>query len=499
LRHRSEFGLLHDESHVKPNACQTALVSRRSGPTMKLRIIPLAAALLFASAHAGWAATSYTVTVDGQDEFAATPQPASADAGLHSPLEQAWYADPLSRDYVVSYDKDPRSNRYAIFNASVAHPVGVTTATFAGTTDSRQSALTRLESAWSWSVPDSVARLRVGDGISNPGTWGHAVRFGGIQFGTAQGTRSDVITAPLLGASGVAVLPSTADLLSDDLRNAVIRGAPFAGMRPQVTTPGNVNIAVNDALGRSYVLSQPLFQSIALMPLGQSDFSFEAGRVREDYARRSDQYGSWLASGTYSYGLGKAATLDAHIATIDNEVSVMGLGLAERFGSLGLVSATMATSRTADSSGWLARMGYEVSINRVNFAVRSHLQSLSFQDLRATVGAEPLRERTLASAGMSIDHIGNVSIAGVSQTFGDGAREGVVALSHSVPLGATGLFSTAATYAPGMRNSSVLLSVSYPFATGKHKKATNSTRNVINNITDQNLLAVLDSTRPLHQ
>src|SRR5882757_100075 len=110
LRHRSEFGLLHDESHVKPNACQTALVSRRSGPTMKLRIIPLATALLFASAHDGWAATSYTVTVDGQDEFAATPQPASADAGLHSPLEQAWYADPLSRDYAVSYDKDPRSN-----------------------------------------------------------------------------------------------------------------------------------------------------------------------------------------------------------------------------------------------------------------------------------------------------------------------------------------------------------------------------------------------------
>lgn len=456
--------------------------------------------LTLAAVHVAAAKTDdYAPTAAPLWDVMLAPQLSASDFAVlrTANLERGSYRTPFSPDYVISYERDARSNRYTVFDTSIAHDVGVTTTSFAASADPHLASLTRLESSWSWQLPDSGAKLRLGDGVSSPGTWGQAVRFGGVQIGTASNTRSDLVMSPLLGSSGMAVLPSTADLLSAELRDAVVRGSGIAPVVPQSVKPGSVNLLVNDALGRSYVVARPLFQSIALMPRGESDFSLEAGRVRENFGRRSDQYGAWLVSGTYRYGLGKT-TFDAHAAAIDNEISVMGVGLSESIGSLGLVSATMATSRTTDNSGWLARMGYEVTVDGVNLAIRSHLQSLSFQDLRvATVGIEPLRERTLASAGVALDRFGNVSVAGVTQSFGDGEREGLLALSHSVPIGYGGMFSTAATFAPGpAHGSAVLLAVRYPFTAGKRKTSV-VTRNMINNINDQNLVLVLDGARPV--
>lgn len=425
-----------------------------------------------------------------------SPESASVVVPSSPAPTSGFFDDVLARGYAFSYDKNMRSNQYTIFNAAVADQVGETHASFAASADPRFGALTRLESGWGFHFSDSRTRMRIGDATSYPGTWGQAVRFGGIQIGTLQGTRADIIASPLLGSAGLAVLPSTGDVLGDNLRDAATRRASFTGVMPQANKPGNVSLALSDALGRTSIVSQPLFQSIALMPHGQSDYSFEAGRVREDFARRSDDYGSWMVSGTYRYGLGKAATVDAHAATIENEVSVVGVGVAEKVGSLGLLSANMATSRTPESSGWLARAGYEVNVNQINFALRSRLQSASYQDLRANVGVEPLRERTLASAGLSVPHVGNVSVAGVTQRFNGSEREDLVAVGHSVPVGFGGSLSTAATYAPGpVSNSSVLLSFSYPFATRKQKTVNIS--NAINNVLDQNLMAVIEASRPL--
>lgn len=474
---------------------------------MKLKVVRFLTPLLLIGGAANLAAANSSGNSAGNEVDSVSPPPDLSaslnDDGVFNGsgfnvapgarLEGGNYTTPFSRDYVVGFERDTRSNQYTVFNTTAAHSKGVATSSFAASSDPRLQPLTRLESTWSTALPDWRAQMRVGDAISNPGTWGHAVRFGGVQIANTSGLRSDVVTAPLYGSG--AVLPSTADLLGADLRNAALNGGRFSGLVPHATQNGAVTLPVSDALGRNYVVSRSLFQSISLMPRGQSDFSVEAGRVREDFARRSDSYGAWLVSGTYRYGLGSKATLDAHAASIANEVSVVGIGVSERVDGLGLLSATMATSRTPDDSGWLARMGYETNVKGINLAVRSHVQSLSFQDLRATQGVEPVRERTLASAGMSLYEFGNVSVAGVTQSYGDGQREGLLALSHSIPLGVSGMFSTAATFAPGpVRSSAVMLSVSYPFTVAKRRVQHAPSRNAINNLNNQNLLAVLDTT-----
>jgi len=466
---------------------------------MKLKARHLVPLLLI-----GCSTHSFAADISASDDAAELVTPAALpDLGANlndtkfvfapgAKLERGQYVTPFSSDYGVSFERDTRSNRYTVFNTSIAHSVGVTTNSFAASADPRLAPLTRLESTWSWSAPGSRAQVHLGDAISNPGSWSSAVRFGGIQIGTTSSAPTDLITAPLLGTSGMAVLPTTADLLSDDLHQAA-HGGSLSGIAPQAIRPGNIALSVNDALGRRYAVSRPLFQNISLLTRGQTDFSVEAGRVREDFARRSDGYGAWLVSGTYRYGLGSKSTLDAHAASVADGASVLGLGLSNKVGATGMASASMATSRTQTNSGWLARMGYEVNVHGVNLAVRSRRQSPNFQDLKANAAVESLRERTVASAGVSLNEFGNVSIAGVTQAYGDRQREGVLALSHSVPLGASGLFSTAATFAPGpVHGSSVLMSVSYPFTVTKRKISNNNTRHVIN-MTDQNLAAVLDT------
>jgi outer membrane usher protein len=70
----------------------------------------------------------------------------------------------------------------------------------------------RLDTTFTHDFPSRLETLCVGDAISTPGSWGSAVRFGGVQWGTNFAIRPDLITAPLLTAGGVAVVPSTVDV-----------------------------------------------------------------------------------------------------------------------------------------------------------------------------------------------------------------------------------------------------------------------------------------------
>lgn len=98
--------------------------------------------------------------------------------------------------------------------------------------------------------------------------------------------------------------------------------------------------------------------------LGQGDFSVEYGRLRENFEIRSDDYGPWITSGTYRYGLGATTTVDGQVAQVSGQESFLGVGILEGLGPMGLVSAKIASSRDPDSTGWLARMGYDYAHDR---------------------------------------------------------------------------------------------------------------------------------------
>jgi hypothetical protein len=347
--------------------------------------------------------------------------------------------NPLPPGYSLSYDKDRWTDEFSVFHVSVSDQFGVVGSSFAASDDPRLRPLTRLDSSWSLSAPLIGLPMRLGDGVSSAGFWDQPARLGGLQIGTFQ----PAIPAVLAPPSAIAV--------------------PYEVVGPASVATGRVI----DHLQSMVQLQKPLLASA-----GQGDFSLEAGRLRENFELHSADYGPWLTSGTYRYGVNTATTIDGQIAQVSGQQSFLGVGLLEGFGALGLLSATLASSHDPDSTGWLARMGYDYSHERLSIAVRSHIQSPGFQNIGDASVTELYRQRTLASAGIDLGSMGKISLASATETDSDSRRD-IVAVSHAMPFGGGGILSTAAAYSPGpIGTSAVLLSFTYPFdyiTAPKHK------------------------------
>jgi outer membrane usher protein FimD/PapC len=338
---------------------------------------------------------------------------------------------PLPSNYSLSYDKDRWTDEFSVFHMAVTDQFGMLGSGFAASDDPRLRPLTRLDSSWTMTAPWLGLPLRVGDGVSSAALWDQPARVGGLQIGTFQPALPEVVAPPSVVA------------------------LPYDIMGP---SPLTTNRYIDHLRGMAQ------FQMPALQSAGQGDFSLESGRLRQNFEVRSDDYGPWITSGTYRYGVNADTTLDGQLAQVAGQQSFLGLGVLEALGPLGVVSAKVASSRDPDTSGWLARMGYDYSYSRFSVAVRSHIQSAGFQEVGDSSAIESLRQRTLATAGIDLGSLGKISLASATQTYTDDSRRDIVAVSHAMPFGGGGILSTAAAYSPGqLGNSALLLSFTYPF------------------------------------
>jgi outer membrane usher protein FimD/PapC len=332
----------------------------------------------------------------------------------------------------LSYDQDRWSDGFSVFNLAVADQFGTINASLAASDDPRLRPLTRLDSWWGFSAPWVHVPTRLGDTVSSSAFWDQPVRMGGLQIGTLPVAVPQIVKPDLIVAPDI-----------------------FSG-------PGAAAFTSVHFIERVQSVAQ--FQQQPLQTAGQGNYSLEAGRVREGFEFRSNDYGSWLTSGTYRYGISELTTVDGQFAQLGAQQSLLGVGVLEGLGPLGLLSARVANSRDSDSSGWVARMGYDFSRDHMSFALRTHVQTSGYQSVGDIAAVEPLRQRTLASAGLDLGNLGKVSIASATQTFADDTRRDVLAVSHAMHLSGGGILSTAAAYSPGQMSSSALLvSFTYPF------------------------------------
>ena len=170
--------------------------------------------------------------------------------------------------------------------ASVFGPYGVGTAGFL--IDSRSAtqtpqSITVLDVNWRWDDIPRKTSLLVGDAISTPGWWGRAVRFGGVQYGTNYALQPGFVTYPLMAVSGLASVPSTADILMNNVRVAeqAVPAGPFTiSNLPTMTGAGELNMVVRDPFGQERVISQPFYIAQQLLRPGLTEFSVGAGSGR---------------------------------------------------------------------------------------------------------------------------------------------------------------------------------------------------------------------------
>jgi outer membrane usher protein len=297
----------------------------------------------------------------------------------------------------------------------------------------------RLESTWVKDWPKRMTTLRLGDGISRPGSLtGGATRFAGIQYGTNFTTQPQLITSPLLSVSGQNGLPSVADIyVNNNLveRRQLPPGTFTVGGIPAINGSGEVTVVMKDILGREQILTLPFFASADLLAEGLSDFSFEAGVERENYGSMSDDYGRGLVSATLRHGLTNSFTVEVH-GELAKRQTMLGAGgawlLMDRLGVLGAGLAVSQGDETGQ--GRMGTLSYEFSTSRYSLGARQQWASSTYRQLGMEQGESLPASESNVFAGLPLG--GSSLSAGYTRQVNRSEPENeFVTLSYQARLG----------------------------------------------------------------
>lgn len=273
--------------------------------------------------------------------------------------EPALWAPFLNYDAQLQARSGSRSSADALWELGLLAPQG----DFSSTQLSRRgSGMTRLDTRWQRDDPQRLARLRVGDNISHAGSWGRALRYGGLQWGTDFSLQPGFLSFPLPTLKGEAALPSTLDVYvnnSQRLQSRVPAGPFDLNELPVITGQGEIRTVVKDLLGREQVVRTPYYVSPALLKPGLRAVSLDLGFEREDYGLRSNRYGRALASVTERRGLTERLTAEWR-AEASARQQTAGVGGWWLWPSLGTLSAATAVSQMRHGGrGWMLQSGLD--------------------------------------------------------------------------------------------------------------------------------------------
>ncbi|HEY5723497.1 MAG TPA: fimbria/pilus outer membrane usher protein [Allosphingosinicella sp.] len=300
----------------------------------------------------------------------------------------------------------------------------------------------RLDTRLTWDDPDHMLSLRVGDTISRGGTGGAPLRIGGLQFTRSFEVEPGFLTGAVPTLAGSAALPSVADLYVNGTLTATKEVRPGAFTLtgfPVVTGSGTVEMVVRDALGRETVVRQAYYAAPGLLRAGLSDFSYEIGFLRRDYAVASASYGRLAASATHRFGVTDRLTLEAHAAaTAETQQAAASADLA--LPELGLLSVSAAASRdrggvTGESWG----IAFEHRSRGFSFGGSAKLASEGY---RQVDDDRPLPALDLrASAGLS-ERWGAINVSYLRRDYRDGRADSEVV--GGAPLSGSALWALSA-------------------------------------------------------
>ncbi len=315
--------------------------------------------------------------------------------------------------------------------------LGVGTSTFLWRDSGDRPGWTRLETSWTQDRPEAMSRLRLGDTIGRAGAWGRSVRFGGLQWGTSFETQPGFIPFPLPGTKGEAALPSTLDVYVNNalrLRRNIPPGPFEIPNLPVVTGQGQIQLVVQDLLGRQQVISQAYYASPTLLKQGLSDYSYEFGFVRQNYSLTDGDYGATLVTATHRLGITDQFTRE-YRAEVLSDQQTAGISGAYLWLPVGTVSASLAASRGPDGNGGLASLGFDRQSSRFSFGLLGNVGSSQFVQLGSMPGMPRPYQTYMARAGYGSGAIGWFSLSHTYRSFWEQAPDRLLSASYSQRLG----------------------------------------------------------------
>ncbi len=249
----------------------------------------------------------------------------------------------------------------------------------------------RLDTRWSFSDVKSLKVYNLGDTISGGLAWTRPVRMGGFQVQKNFGLRPDLISTPLLQATGSAAVPSTVDVYIGNFKahSQEVSAGPFSiNQIPTVSGAGNARIVIKDATGREQETIKPFYVSSKLLRKGLLDYSLEAGFARLNYGSISNNYSrDILGLGTFRYGFSDTVTLEGHAEGNANLLNG-GLGASFTLANRALFSVAGSASQTSKGLGYQAYGSVETQLWGLNIHASSRRSFGDYQDLASITESE---------------------------------------------------------------------------------------------------------------
>jgi outer membrane usher protein len=253
-----------------------------------------------------------------------------------------------------------------------------------GSTTTRGMDVLRLDTAWTYSNPETLMTYRAGDMISGGLAWTRSIRMGGMQVQRNFAVRPDLVTFPLPTVSGSAAVPSTVDVYVNNMKTLsqeVSPGPYQINNLPTFSGGGAARVVVRDATGRQIETSLPFFTSPKLLRDGLTDFSVEAGFPRLNYAIESNSYAvPAVASASVRAGVHDRLTLEGH-AEGGADLIAGGLGDVTSLGAWGVLSLAASASRFDNAFGFQSYVAFDTQIMGFNVHASSQRTFGAYNDL----------------------------------------------------------------------------------------------------------------------
>ena len=354
----------------------------------------------------------------------------------------------LNYDAALNYRQNPGSNAAtvsvgAMLEAVAFSRLGSMVVSSLVTKTKEAYRAERLDTYWRYDLPDRMESVVVGDAVGVGGGWSRPVRYGGIRWGRDFGMRPGFVTFPQLSFAGEAALPSTVDLLVNNVRrlSLPVQPGPFDLTNvPLVSGAGELGLVVRDLLGRETVIQQSYYVSPQLLAPGLTDFSFEAGWLRTGYGRDS-LYGDGFGAATWRQGLTDRLSGEVRLE-LQRQRRAAGIELSGLLGTWGVARGALAAShgetQGLHTSGHTMRAGIERSTPAGGGTLQYERATRGF----APFGESPdpltvtqrARERWLASVGGLLWANVSGGASYVRQTRWDGDRVQLLGLSLNYPV-----------------------------------------------------------------
>jgi outer membrane usher protein len=345
----------------------------------------------------------------------------------------------------------------------------------------------RLDTTIRRDDPERMTSAVAGDTITRSGSYGAAVRIGGLQYKRNFGTAPLLITYPATNVSGTAVVPSTVDVFIGNSRaySAQVKPGPFSlSNLPVPVGAGDVRVVVRDVFGKESTMVVPYVRYDAMLKKGLSDFSYEVGALRRDYSLESNDYGDWAAVGTHRYGVTDWLTLEGHAEGMADRGNLGGV-VQVTMPVLGLVGVGGAAS-SGFGSGWLAKAFFQR--NELNWSVgaAAHQQSRNYVDIAYEPGWIQTLATRQASASVRIGERHWLNVLGLRTTDQTGDfKTATVGWTMSLPRSATMTASLSQFWGNQPKSVAFLMTLALPL--GERDYATAS----VERRTDQSATDVL--------